>query len=334
MKSPSLSELLFFKSKKKEKKVKIIVKMIFGSHLYGTNTENSDTDYKGIFLPTKKEIYLNNIPKSINTMTKKNNTEKNSSDDIDTEIYSLHYFLKLACEGQTVAIDMLHASDNMILESSDIWKEIVLNRQKFYTKNLSAFVGYARKQAAKYGIKGSRLEAMEKVINYLNQFDPDNWLDRQEIWNNLPTGEHIHFLPANEKTKYQMYQVCGKKFLSHVKIENVINSLQRSYDEYGKRAQLAKQNIGVDWKAVSHAIRAAIQMTEIYTKGDLYFPLKQAELLRNIKEGKLDYETFVAPILEKLMDNVEELANKSGLPEKVNKKFWDDFLVNVIEKNI
>ena len=142
------------------------------------------------------------------------------------------------------------------------------------------------------------------------------------------------FLPANEKTKYQMYQVCGKKFLSHVKIENVINSLQRSYDEYGKRAQLAKQNIGVDWKAVSHAIRAAIQMTEIYTKGDLYFPLKQAELLRNIKEGKLDYETFVAPILEKLMDNVEELANKSGLPEKVNKKFWDDFLVNVIEKNI
>ena len=30
----------------------IIVLMKFGSHLYGTNTENSDTDLKGIYMPT------------------------------------------------------------------------------------------------------------------------------------------------------------------------------------------------------------------------------------------------------------------------------------------
>ena len=70
--------------------------MKFGSHLYGTNTEDSDADYKGVFLPTKKEILLNNIPKCRNFSTS-NGLTKNNPNDLDEEIYSLHYFLKLAC---------------------------------------------------------------------------------------------------------------------------------------------------------------------------------------------------------------------------------------------
>ena len=99
--------------------MKTIVKIIFGSHLYGTDTPDSDQDFKGIFLPTKEQIFLGKIPKSINENTKKGEG-KNTADDVDTEIYSLHYFLKLACEGQTVSLDMLHAPDNMIIETKQI----------------------------------------------------------------------------------------------------------------------------------------------------------------------------------------------------------------------
>lgn len=35
-----------------------ILEMKFGSHLYGTNTPNSDLDYKAIYLPTAREIIL------------------------------------------------------------------------------------------------------------------------------------------------------------------------------------------------------------------------------------------------------------------------------------
>lgn len=82
--------------------MKLIVKMKFGSHLYGTSTEDSDVDYKGIFLPGKREILLNHIPKCRSFSTG-NDLVKNSPDDVDEEIYSLHYFIELACDGQTVA---------------------------------------------------------------------------------------------------------------------------------------------------------------------------------------------------------------------------------------
>ncbi len=148
-----------------------IVKMIFGSHLYGTETKDSDRDYKGIFLPTKEQIYLGKIPKSYNESTKKGSTNKNLPTDIDTEIYSLHYFIELACQGQTVALDMLHAPDNMILESSTTWSAITANKEKFYTKNLKAFVGYARRQASKYSIRGSRLDTIKKVLTFLREIN-------------------------------------------------------------------------------------------------------------------------------------------------------------------
>ncbi len=149
-----------------------IVVLKFGSHLYGTNTKDSDRDIKGIFMPTKEQIFLGKIPKTLpdEPKRKKAQGEKNTADDVDTEIYSLHYFIKLACEGQTVALDMLHAPRNMLLKTSEIWEDIVANREKFYTKNLKAFVGYARKQAAKYGIRSGRLSNLRKVISVLEKF--------------------------------------------------------------------------------------------------------------------------------------------------------------------
>ena len=144
-----------------------IVLMKFGSHLYGTNSEASDQDFKGIFLPSREDAFLGNIPKSHNNAKKKAENQKNTSDDVDIESYSLQYFIKLACEGQTVAIDMLHAPENMILETSNVWTKIVKNRDKFYTKNLKAFIGYARKQCVRYGLRGGRINTINEVIKVL-----------------------------------------------------------------------------------------------------------------------------------------------------------------------
>lgn len=311
------------------KNLNIIVKMQFGSHLYGTANENSDLDYKGIFMPTKELILLNRVPKSYSRNTKNNNRGKNTSDDIDIEIYSLHYFIKLACEGQTVALDMLHAPNAMIVTSSPVWDLIVENRDKFYTKNLKAFIGYARRQAAKYGIKGSRLNAAKSVIDVLERFSPSWTL--ASAWPELPRGEHLYFLGENPNGIRQ-YQVCGKVLQETQKIDYALGIVRKFHDAYGRRAQQAANNENVDWKAVSHALRAAYQVEELLTDKTITFPLKQAKHLLAIKNGELDFLTEVSPALEDLMGKVEVLSEKSDLPKKPDRKFWDQFIIKTIEE--
>lgn len=308
---------------------KTIVKMKFGSHLYGTNTPDSDVDIKGVFMPFLDDILLSRVNKSYTLNEKISDGAKNTSEDTDIEMYSLHYFIKLACEGQTVALDMLHAPEPMILEKTPLWDELTALRDKFYTKNLKAFVGYARRQAAKYGIKGSRLAAAAKVLDILSNFDTANKLG--EIWDQLPEEEHLYHLEPNQNGVRQ-YQVCGKILQEGMAVSYAFDILTRFYLSYGKRARQAERNEGIDWKAVSHAIRAAYQIREILTDRTITFPLPQADFLKAIKQGKLHYIREVAPVLESLMEEVEKLSETSDLPKKVDRNYWDRFVVGAVKE--
>lgn len=304
----------------------VIVLMKFGSHLYGTDTPNSDIDYKGIFMPSLSDLLLNRVSKSCSITTKQDNG-KNTSKDIDQEIYSLHYFIQLACEGQTVALDMLHAPSNMIIQSSPLWDAIVARRDKFYTKNLHAFVGYARRQAAKYGIKGSRLNSARKFLDLIACVaSPDAKL--YQIWDLIEKhvlDENIHFI-ENDKAPVRQVQVCGKILQETYTLRYAYDVIKKFYDSYGSRVEQAANNQGIDWKAVSHAVRAAYQVKELLTDRRITFPLKEAEYIKLVKSGKLDYMTDVAPKLELAMSELEILAEKSELPEKVDREYWDKFI--------
>jgi hypothetical protein len=109
--------------------------------------------------------------------------------------------------------------------------------------------------------------------------------------------------------------------------------ISKFYDDYGHRAKLAAENKNIDWKALSHALRAALQTKEILTDGTITFPLKDAPFLLKVKSGQLDYTNEVAPALESLMDEVESLVNKSDLPEKVDIDYWNHFICETIEKS-
>ncbi len=305
----------------------IIVLSKAGSHMYGTSTPDSDEDYLGIYRPTRRQFLLQEYPKQASY-------PKDSG--LDVQIWSIHYFLKLALAGETLSIDLLHAPDECLVTCDpDIWYDLTGNRTKFHTQQMKAFVSYARKQAAKYGIKGHRIETLENVIKYLdnccsfNPFHLDGKL--RDVWANLPTGDHIHFLDTEP---YKMYQVCGKKFQETVKITYIREHLQKSLDEYGKRAQQARENKGVDWKAVSHAIRACDQVYDIITIGDYCYPLRNADFIKSVKIGHFDFTTVVQPYLENAMNEIERLIGESHLPEKPDKDFWDKWLMIFLKENV
>ena len=142
----------------------------FGSHLYGTSTENSDQDYKGIYMPTLRDVVNGLYPQQLKYNTGNDQT-KNGPEDIDSEIYCIQKFLQLAFDGETVAIDMLHCPDDMLVVDSLEWQFLRANRARFYTKNMKAYIGYCRTQAAKYGIKGSRLDDCQKVLSFFSTLE-------------------------------------------------------------------------------------------------------------------------------------------------------------------
>lgn len=302
-----------------------VVNMAFGSHLYGLNTPLSDYDYKGIYLPTLNELLLGNYPKSYKVSTG-NAHKKNAPGDVDTEVMSLPYFVKYAIEGQTFAIDMLHCKAP--LYTSPIWEDLAKNRTKFYSKNLQAFVGYVKRQAAKYGIKGSRLAEIKSVLDTMQgTLKTSAIIEYKAV---LPIGEHTQWVTSENNGVVQtFYEVCGRKYQSTLTIEKLGEALINMYDSYGDRAKLAESNDGVDWKAVSHALRAGYQARDIYKDGDFEYPLKETDFLLKVKTGQLDYKAEVAPVLEDLVSEVDALTISSLLPESIDKAFWDDWLLEV-----
>lgn len=319
-----------------------IIRIKFGSHLYGTDTPESDFDFKSIFIPSAREIILNKGKQTFNTQRTKADGEKNYAGEEDEESFSLQQFLKLLSEGQTVSLDVLFAPPEAhLIEPSPTWLEIVANRDRLLTKKSSAFVGYARQQANKYGIKGSRVASSRKALEWLKigirTYGPQSkllcMLDTIQFL--IDSNEHMEMKTHvnGHGAKEYLWEVCNRQMPLTASIKNAHDIMQKIVDEYGKRALQAEKQEGVDWKALSHAVRVSQQAIELLTTGYVTFPRQNAEYLKDIKAGRLSYQT-VAEEIETLLEQVEEIAPKSVLPDEVDQEWINDFVFDVYKKEV
>ena len=306
--------------------VEIIMLSDFGSHLYGTATKKSDRDYKGIFKPSMDMMLLGKIPDNINYNSNNTPGVKNTSEDVDIQLYSIQFFMDLARRGDTTALDLLHSPFESTYITSDMWECLRANRKMFYTKTLKAFIGYAKNQAAKYGLKGDRLDSIEDCLRVLSTYEDDTRLSH--VWPFLPKDAHSRFID-NSPNGIPQYMICGKTLQSTMTVSYARNVLEKYQKEFGERAIKAQSNQGVDFKALSHACRAALEVKEILETGDLRFPLKNADRLREFKEGLVEYKDIVE-VLENLIDDVEKLSMISEYPETVSKDDCDSFLITLL----
>ena len=122
----------------------------------------------------------------------------------------------------------------------------------------------------------------------------------------------------------------GKKFDHHCTFPYVLQILKKVYRNFGQRAREAKKNGGIDWKALSHAVRVSIQGLELLQTGKITLPLFEdnRNLVLDIKKGEMDYSNFVQPLLEDLLENLECARVNSSLPKEVDQ----DFLYSLIIK--
>jgi hypothetical protein len=315
-----------------------IVRIKFGSHLYGTNTPTSDEDYKSVYIPSRRDILLQRVTGSIQVGAKnKSEGEKNLPGDVDDECYSLQRYIGLISEGQTVAVDMLFAPEPIL--TSNLWKLIQDNKDRLLTKRSAAFVGYCRTQANKYGIKGSRVSAAKKSLELfeklLAEHGPlakvcESFSETDEV-----IDEHTRIMHKETNTGRTEYyfECCNRMIGFHNTLKQAVSVLQRIHESYGERARLAEKNEGVDWKALSHAVRVGREAIELLTTHKITFPLSDAAHILRIKQGTLSYNE-VAGEIERLLEEVERAAASSTLREDPDYKFIDNLVCFVYAKAV
>ncbi len=319
-----------------------ILRLKFGSHLYGTSTPASDLDFKSIYIPPARDIVLQRAKGVFNDQRPKAEKEKNYAGEVEEERFSLQRYLQLLAEGQTVAIDTLFAPDWAHTEAPDpVWREIQDNKEKLLTKRSAAFIGYARQQANKYGIKGSRVSAARKALDLLQQ-GVDHYGTTEKL--SALSGQIMAMVVDNEHMginkdttphgqEVLLWEVCNRQMPFTASIKNARDIMQRIVDEYGKRALQAESQQGVDWKALSHAVRVGNEAVELLTTGHVTFPRPEATELIAIKVGDRVYQD-VAEQIENLLVAVEKAAEGSTLRDAPDQEWIDDLVYNEYAKEI
>lgn len=223
---------------------------------------------------------------------------------------------------------------------SQEWIVIENNRQRLLTRKSAAFIGYCRQQANKYGIKGSRVaaakaalelleEALEKHGSQAKLFEVE---DELLALVNVQAHTSILDIPgaidiSGIRYSVRHLEVCNRKMPYTQTIKSARDVIQRIVDDYGLRARQAERNQGVDWKALSHAVRVGTQAIELLTTSHVTFPRPERDHLVAIKTGMLQYQA-VAEEIDDLLIRVEETSKYSTLPLVADQQWIDDFVAN------
>lgn len=319
-------------------KPNVICTTIFGSRLYGTNTPESDYDYKGIYLPTAEQILDQEVPGTWSEKTNKSDSgRKSGPEDSETELFSLGKFLDLLAQAQTVALDVFYAP-LLTRETSGIGGDVLrgmrFNKDKLISKNVKAGISYARAQAHKYSLKGDRIKALEFMLFSLNDLkeaghvrviDCYQFLNYRIGHTPLALRDHIKEIVTDGVITH--YEVCGRQFGMHDSLATAHEKLNSYCQTYGKRAHQAKDD-KADLKAWYHAVRITEQLKELLTTGNITFPRPEVKFLMEIRNGEHNQE-YIGKWMDDNLEAVYEAQRNSKLPDQPDTKWIREFVRDV-----
>jgi hypothetical protein len=320
----------------------LIIKMQFGSHVYGTNLPTSDYDIKCVAVPPARNILLQQVCESKNESTKKVSSERNKADDIDNEIFSLQKYLTLLLQGQTVAHDMLFAPAKFYLtKPNKTWLTIQENKNRFFHSGVSAFAGYCKQQANKYGIKGSRVSAIRNMVNFLEE-GASKYGEHSKLadcWDEViafVSGKEFISIETRKSPDgiiVEHLECCNRLVPKFLNFKGSLDVYRRVLNAYGERAKQAESNDNVDWKALMHAVRVCEQAKEFLLSAHVTFPRPEAALLLQIRKGELPYKQ-VAELIENGLEELNEAQLKSTLPTKPDYNFAEDIILEAYRHKV
>lgn len=135
-----------------------------GSHAYGTATETSDLDFKGVCIPPKEYFLgLNSFDGYDKSGGK---SFKNSAGDIDVTINHINKFVKDAMAGVPNNLELLFLEEEDYLYVNEYGQMLIDMRRHFLSKLImKKFGGYAKSQAMKMQNQKSNGKPRQELID-------------------------------------------------------------------------------------------------------------------------------------------------------------------------
>lgn len=342
-----------------------ILSALVGSRLYGTFTEDSDYDYKGIFLPTTPYILG----------TKKIDQCEQKTDNSETVLFNISKYIDLALLNNPNILELLWCKNYITLTS--VGQLLIDRRYEFLsTKVFYSFSGYAYAQIKK--VKNHRnwlLKCRQNPDFYSAPPNPiDFGLDTTPLRKDQE-GAFLEFLYILIKDKLafsevvrdleeridlkgalkqyplpeevlgivQYYTKSSNDFMNLLSNTQKFRESQREYESFqcwknnrnSKRAEI-EQKCGYDSKHLSHAYRLIKMGIEILLEGEVYPDRRErgdVDKLIQIRNGQLSYENIMEDV-DALMVDLESAKVKTTLTKTPKTANIEELKIEILEKII
>lgn len=323
----------------------------FGSHLYGTNTDVSDLDFRGVFIPSKEYLMLKKDEEEYNTqidIAEDKICVNTHNKKLDIKLFSIYKFIKLCGKCDTNALDVLFSvdinnNDNYVnnriiqyynkkgLSGRFIIQEIYDKRHYLIdVNNLQSPCSYAYKQSVKYGIKGKRLQCLQNLYSICHNIPDNDKVSIRDCIHLLKDTDEQHVKVINIPNKdcvEQYLSVCGVEHQLNLSVatleKRIHNKIEKEYTS--QRTKNAKD--GNDWKALSHAIRVLFEITQLLNEAVITFPV--SSLIMDIKQGRVDRQV-IDELFNTKFDDILQQISDNKLKWFYNKQYWDKYLLEVL----
>lgn len=310
---------------------RILLLGLGGSYAYGTNTENSDIDFRGITL---------NLPSDLLGLTE---FEQYEDRHTDTVIYSFNKMVKLLLECNPNTCEILGLEEDQYLILNPLGRELLEHKRMFLSKRAAkSFGGYAGAQLRRLqnAIARDSMPQREREQHIFNSVK--NALeDFQRRYDSFVKGSiHLYIDKSdNPELETEIFVDANYRRLPLRDYENmwaVMHNVVRDYDKIGKRNK--KKDDNHLNKHAMHLIRLFMMAIDILERGEIRTRRRaEQELLLKIRRGEFQQEdkTFSPEFYEILADyerRLEQAARESVLPDQPDLEKVEEFVEYINRK--
>jgi uncharacterized protein len=299
----------------------IIYLTLTGSRAYGTNTPESDHDYRGIIIPPT--IYNDGF---LHSFEQKEGLEDYGTDSV---AYNIRKFFKLAADCNPNILEILFVPEEIVVINTKYGEAIRAARRDFLSKRARySFHGYAYAQ-----LKRIKLHKA--------------WWDQEKSGNIPPKPDRaqrgLPLKPRLTKDKLQSlfaipHDMVTEAERGYVVKERLYAEDKNKYDKWRqwkenrnpKRAEL-EAKYGIDCKHAMHLVRLMTMCEEILRDHEVIVRRPDHQFLMDIRNGAWNYERLMEWV-ENQNEKLEVLGKSSTLRDKPDLKRLNELCAELVRK--